>query len=274
MKLYRWRCSPAFSFSMTQTKEHIPHLFQCWEQISKRIRAVENIRLFLDFDGTLVSICPTPDDVKLHEKVRRVLGRLNRHPRVHVALLSGRRNAALRKYVHVPRIQLLGLYGWERDGGMVMPARTRKAVSRLRSILRSLPTEFPGVRLEDKGLSFGIHFRGASPLATRRAQIWARKLLIRIRADFTVIHGKLVWEIVPRQVKGKGLAVREFMKQLQPPFLPFYLGDDVTDEPVFKALRRGITIRVGPVLPTNAHFRLRDPGEVRIFLERLEKELR
>jgi trehalose 6-phosphate phosphatase len=258
---------------MSKAKNRIPHLFQCWQQISRRIRAAEDIRLFLDFDGTLVPICPAPKDVRLPESVRRILGRLSRHPRVHVALVSGRRNAALRRYVRVPRVQLLGLYGWERKGGIVLPARTRKALPRLRSALKSLPADIPGIRVEEKGVSFGIHFRGASAQATRRAQVWTRQFLLGIRADFTVIHGNRAWEIVPRQVKGKGLALREIMKDLRPPFLPIYLGDDLTDEPAFKVLRRGITIRVGPASPTSAHFRLRDPAEVRAFLERLEEDV-
>ena len=259
---------------MSKTKSRAPHLFQSWKQIKKRIRAAEDIRLFLDFDGTLVPICPTPKDVRLAEPVRRILGRLNRHPRVHVALVSGRRNAVLRKYIRVPHIELLGLYGWERNGGIVLPAGTRKALPRLRSVIRQLPAQIPGIRVEEKGVSFGIHFRGASPQPIRRAKIWARKFLTGIRADFSVIHGNRAWGIVPRQVKGKGLALHEFMKDLRTPFLPIYLGDDLTDEPAFKVLRRGITIRVGSSSPTNAHFGLSDPREVRAFLERLEKELR
>jgi trehalose 6-phosphate phosphatase len=67
--------------------------------------------------------------------------------------------------------------------------------------------------------------------------------------------------------------MREFIHGLQTPFLPIYLGDDLTDEPAFAALRRGITVRVAPVSRTKAHFRLGDPNEVRVFLERLEEEL-
>jgi trehalose 6-phosphate phosphatase len=258
---------------MSQTKTRIPNMFQCWEQISRRIRVAGDIRLFLDFDGTLVPICPSPNEVTLPEGVRRILDRLNRHPRVHVALVSGRRNASLRKYVRVPRIQLLGLYGWERNGAFVVPDRTRRALPKIRSVLGLLPAKFPGISIEEKGVSFGIHFRGASPRVARGAQIWARKFLTGIRADFSVIHGNRAWEIVPRQVKGKGLALRAFIKDLRTPFLPIYLGDDLTDESAFKVLRRGITIRVGHGAQTNAHFSLRDPGEVHGFLEKLEKEL-
>ena len=259
--------------SMSQTNTQVPHLFECWNQISERIRAAKDIRIFLDFDGTLVPFCPEPDDVKLPEAARRVLKKLATHSRVHVALVSGRRNAALRKYIRIPKIQLLGLYGWEKKGGLVLPARTRRALPSLRSVVKSVPAEFPGIRFEDKGVSFGIHFRGAPSETIHRARAWTRKLLVRVRKDFRVIQTSSAWEIVPRQVEGKGAALREFVKSLRRPFLPIYIGDDLTDEPAFSALRRGITIRVGSGVPTMAHFWLKDPEEVRIFLERLTESI-
>ena len=265
--------SRLFSLSKSPTNSHVPHLFTCWNQISRRIRATNDIRLFLDFDGTLASICPTAEDVKLSKITRLALARLSRHSRVHVAIVSGRRCAALRKHMRLSRIQFLGLYGWEKNGRLVLPRETRETLRRLRSVFRSLTVECPGVRVEGKGISFAVHFRGAPPEAERRAQVWIRRLLTRIQANFRLIQSSSTWEIVPRQVQGKGAAMREFLGRLRVPFLPIYVGDDLTDEPAFAAVRRGITVRVGPAARTNARFRLRDPEEVRIFLERLEEEL-
>lgn len=261
------------SFAMTQTKRGVPHLFDRWEQISKKIYAANDIRLFLDFDGTLVPYCDSPEDVKLSGEGRRILERLARHRRVHVAIVSGRRNAALRKYVRAPRVQLLGLFGWENSRGPALPYMTREAFRRLRSVLAPLHTSFPGVRVEDKGASYAVHFRGASPNVQRRAQLRIRRLLARSRPDFRVIRSNHACEIVPFHVLGKGVAMREFIRVLPAPFLPIYVGDDLTDEPAFMALRFGITVRVGPFSRTRAHFRLKDPAEVRIFLERLAEEL-
>jgi trehalose-phosphatase len=98
-------------------------------------------------------------------------------------------------------------------------------------------------------------------------------LVLHFRPIFHVIQTNNAWEIVPREVQGKGVAVRDYMRRLRARGLAIYLGDDLADEPAFLALRRGITVRVGPPSPTNAHFRLENPVEVNAFLERLEEEL-
>jgi trehalose 6-phosphate phosphatase len=256
-----------------QARGDVPHLFDSWDQISSRIRNADDIRLLLDFDGTLVPYCNAPEDVKLSAPSRRALVRLARDRRVHVAIVSGRRNAALRKYIHVPRVEFLGLFGWEKRGRSAIALPMRKALRGLRSEFALLPASFPGVRVEDKGISYSIHFRGASPDAPSRVQRRIRPLLSRIRNNFRMIHSNHAIEIVPREVQGKGVAMREFTRALQSPFLPIYIGDDLTDEPAFLALRRGITVCVGPFHRTSAQFRLKDPEEVRIFLERLAEEL-
>jgi trehalose 6-phosphate phosphatase len=258
---------------MTETRDHIPPLFDCWGKVSERIRAAIQIRVFLDFDGTLVRYYDRPEDVKLSGDCRRILERLSRHRRVRLAIVSGRRNAALRKYVRVPGLRLLGLFGWEKTGRAALPRKTKGALVGLRAVLAPLAASFPGIHLEDKGVSYAVHFREAPPDAQRRVRARIRGLVARLRPDFRLIQSDFACDIVPRQVQGKGAAMRDFIRRSRAPFLPIYIGDDLTDEPAFMALRRGITVRVGPVSRTKARFRLKNSEEVCTFLERLEGEL-
>lgn len=88
-----------------------------------------------------------------------------------------------------------------------------------------------------------------------------------------MLEGAKVWEIVPRQVDGKGPAIQRALGAEGRSLLPIYLGNDETDESAFRVLRRGVTVLVGRPQMTQARYRLRNPDEVRRFLERLEAAL-
>jgi trehalose-phosphatase len=87
------------------------------------------------------------------------------------------------------------------------------------------------------------------------------------------VHGHKVWELLPRQIDGKGSAVRALLAKLPPHTLPIFVGDDATDESAFGVLSHGLTIRVGKNPRTKARFRLRNPEEVKIFLGKLQAEI-
>jgi trehalose-phosphatase len=72
----------------------------------------------------------------------------------------------------------------------------------------------------------------------------------------------------------KGRAVLWLLNKLgadQPDVVPFYIGDDVTDEDAFRILtHRGLGILVGEHgEPTYAKFKLTDVDEMKRFLQQL-----
>jgi trehalose 6-phosphate phosphatase len=254
-------------------RSRLPHLFDHWEEFSRRVHDTNQIQLLLDFDGTLANFRVRPEQVRLSANARRALTRLVRHRSLRVAIVSGRRRAALRRQVQVPRVKLLGLYGWENKEGCHLPPKTAGMLSQVHAALADLPNTVPGIRLEDKGISLAVHFRGAWPQARRRAQARIRKSLTRWRGHLHIIRSHDVWDVAPRQVRGKGVAIHQALGSIRKTHLLIYLGDDLTDEPAFALLRNGIAVLVGPVRRTNARFRLRNPDEVCLFLKRLEAEL-
>lgn len=84
-----------------------------------------------------------------------------------------------------------------------------------------------------------------------------------------IVDGDRVWEVMPPENRGKGAAACHAWWLHAPDALPVYIGNDGTDESAFRELARGITIRVGPARLSRAHFRLRNPADVRRFLELL-----
>ena len=107
----------------------------------------------------------------------------------------------------------------------------------------------------------------------RRAQKCVRKALGTSNADLHVLRSNDVWDVLPKQVRGKGDALRKALRGAGRGVLPIFVGDDVTDESAFVALSKGITVLAGPQRKTYAQFGLRNPEEVCRFLEKLEAEL-
>lgn len=249
------------------------HLFGHWSDIARRLRAANRLALFLDFDGTLAPLKPRPGRVRLGAPIRRILGRLARHPQVRLYLISGRRLRDLRKRAGVRDAFYLGLHGWERRDGVRPSAVSQKALDRARRRIARRLGSLPGIWIEDKRFGLSIHHRAAGVRAASRARALVHATVKAEATQLRLLKGKKVWEILPREVVNKGAGVRAILAGLSRSVLPIYVGDDDGDEPAFAALRRGLTIRVGARGRTRARFRLSNPREVREFLQRVEAEI-
>jgi trehalose 6-phosphate phosphatase len=201
-----------------------------------------------------------------------VLRTLVQRPKARVFFISGRRRSDLAKRVGLPGCRYLGLFGFEST------ARTGRgqsaAVQRLRAQAEERVAGLPNVWIEDKGLAFVLHHRDAAPrvraLARRRVGLIVRSSTA-VR-QFESAHGV---EVVPRGVTGKGAVVSRLLRA---PALrhavPIYLGDDLSDEPAFRAARHGVTIQVGRPRPTAARYRLAGASDVRELLSVIAHALR
>ena len=251
-----------------------PHLFARWGDFRDRMAAAKHLALVLDFDGTLVPIRRRPTQARLAGGTRRVLERLARRPRLNVFLVSGRRLADLRRRAGVSGARFGGLHGWEKEGGRGGLPELRRTFRALKRLLDRRLAGLRGIEIEDKGCALSVHYRGASRGTASRMQAILGETLDSFDGRVRVLEGKKVWEVLPRENRGKGSAVRSLVKRMPPGTLTMYLGDDTSDEAAFAALRRAVTVFVGGgSVPTRAQYRLRGPAEVRRFLERLDGEI-
>jgi trehalose-phosphatase len=87
-------------------------------------------------------------------------------------------------------------------------------------------------------------------------------------------YGKKIFELQPQIDWNKGKALLSLLRTLkldEEDVMPFYIGDDVTDEDAFRAVKGrgiGIVVRDQPY-ETAAVYRLKNPNEVGEFLKRL-----
>ena len=257
---------------MTATPHSTPHLFADWESISCRIRSRKRVAMFLDFDGTLVRLAPTPDQVRVEERTRSVLKRLARRHGITLVIISGRRRAELQHYIALPNLTYLGLYGWEGNGRIRLPLSVREALA---CTILDVAAKFPaksGVWVEPKGGTFSVHLLGASPETRLRVRELAEKLVRARRGTLKLIANLRDLEVAPALIGDKGAGVRKILRAPSVRgALPIYFGDDLSDEPGFAAARAGISVLVGKRRATQAKFCLRGPAEVTEALSRMEE---
>lgn len=227
--------------------------------------------LFLDLDGTLAEIAPSPDAAALHPEAAALLPRLVPAFSGRVAVVSGRSIDTLERMLPpaalAAGLALAGTHGLEvrSAGATVAGARPAPGLAAAGRALAGLVSADSRLLVEDKRLSVALHYRGAPE---REAEL--RKGAARIAAEcgLSVQTGKMVVEL---RTPGpdKGGAVRRLMRE--PPFAgskPWVIGDDDTDEAGFAAAADlgGQGIRVGPASQTCAPFRLADVSAVTAWL--------
>ncbi|HXA77497.1 MAG TPA: trehalose-phosphatase [Candidatus Acidoferrales bacterium] len=248
-----------------------------WPEIRAQLRSGDRWALFLDFDGTLVRLRNRPGDVTMPLGVRRVLRRLVQNSNVFVAIVSGRKLEVLRDMVGVEGIRYFGLHGGERDAApAALSQESALALECARYTARVQLGALPGIWIEDKGLTFSVHHRDAKAATSETARATLLNFLSPWKSSLHVLQGSKVWEVLPREIPGKHVAVQDVLSGLPASTVVIYAGDDGTDEPAFVALGNQITIRVGCTrhTETRARYCLAAPPEMLRFLTRLERELR
>jgi trehalose 6-phosphate phosphatase len=189
----------------------------------------ESDALFLDIDGTLLDIAPSPDRVIVPHGLIETLHTLHRKMAGALALVSGRPLTCVEKLLDAGDLPAAGSHGSEwrmADGAPILQAPVLPP-----QILHLIKKEFEqdtALLIEDKTYSLAIHYRQKPE---RRAEIEAflDRLIAGQSEPLAVMAGKLVFEIV-RPEYNKGAAVAAFMKH--PVFSgrrPLFLGDDITD---------------------------------------------
>lgn len=228
---------------------------------------------FLDMDGTLIDLADTPAAARTDPCLLDLIGGLQAACQGAVALVSGRAMADLDSRMHGLTLPLAGQHGLERRdaaGNHYRHATPPAAKGDIEGRLRPVLDRYPGLLLEDKGLSLALHYRRAPQLAGYAHRLL--RALVHGEADrggeaLQLQKGKRVLEVKPAGF-DKGTAIEAFLDEA--PFRgrrPVFIGDDITDEHGFAVVNRrgGISIKVGKGR-SQARYRLRDVNAVRSWL--------
>lgn len=261
---------------MTPGTPTLPSGLDSMEQIAGRL-AGKRAAVFLDYDGTLTPIVSRPELAVLSDEMRATLERLAAV--CTVAIVSGRDRLDVEGLVKVDGLVYAGSHGFDivGPGGLDMQheegARYRPILEQAADEIEQRVGGIEGVLIERKKYAVAIHYRLVADEHLPRIDA-AVDEVAAAHPELRRTGGKKVYELRPKLEWHKGKAVLWLLEALDldhPDVVPFYLGDDETDEDAFRALAdRGVGVMVAEDPgATSAHYLLRDPGEARVFLDRL-----
>jgi trehalose 6-phosphate phosphatase len=232
--------------------------------------ATRDCCLFLDVDGTLLHIATRPDLVEVDPPLLELLRSLERRCDGALALISGRPIVELDEMFEPLFLAIAGVHGCERrdaQGHWLKPQFEEDGFVRFRQELVQGLSGLEGLIIEDKRYALALHYREHPGLESPLRDVLA-SLSPSLPVHLQIIEGDEVIEIKPAS-HDKGTAIEAFLQEA--PFAgrhPIFIGDDLTDQDGFAAVRRqmGLAIAVGSNV--NSEWRLDGPEDVRRWLAR------
>ena len=264
-----------------QRMSEVPNALEVFDQIGGLLAGCRP-GVFLDYDGTLSAIVSDPGAATLVEGAAEALKSLA--AQCLIAVIGGRDLVDVQARVGVPAIWYAGSHGFELtapDGSHHQndsAAAAIPALERAATELHDRVSDIPGIRLEHKHFALAVHYRNVAPRQV--GDIVAATHQVGQQQGLRVTTGRKVIELRPDIDWDKGSTLRWIMERSSDrgPLLAIYIGDDLTDEDAFDAVRSdgiGIVVRHSEDgdRPTAARFALNNPSDVPVLLNRLASAL-
>ncbi len=231
--------------------------------------------IFLDYDGTLTSFHKNPQEATPNDELYQILNELIADEKNTVTIISGRDRHTLEKWFADVPINLICEHGvWLRKYGedwQTLSNINNDWMPMIRPVLERFVDRTPGSFIEEKNYSLVWHYRKAEPEQSLiRANELKDELLELVgNLNLEIMEGSKVIEVKSGGI-NKGIAANQFIHNGQFDFL-MAMGDDWTDEYMFKELpNEAITIKVG-IQRTSAKYKLESVNSVRKFLNNIGK---
>lgn len=254
--------------SLEAALDHLP-------DIQQRVQN-KRVAVFLDYDGTLTPIVARPELAVLSEEMRQTIIALSH--RCTVAIISGRARPDVEKMVQIEGLYYAGSHGFDIKGpGLeLVPPEIRPILPKIAHAYEELVAatrDISGCLVENKTYALAVHFRLCDPAVVPNLEALVDAIVAK-EASLRKTGGKMIFEIRANLPWDKGRALDYFLSALHlsgSEVLPFYFGDDETDEDAFRAIAtKGIGILVSESAQDSAaSYRLRNVAEVQSFLDLL-----
>ena len=250
------------------------------EEVLHKIKAYRYIFFFLDYDGTLVEFKDDPEQALPSEKVKNLISELSLKDNIITTIVSGRTiNNLLRffKDIDSQKINWVGIHGAQfkyKNSDITLSDDVKKSIpfiEDLRKQVFGIIKNIPCFNIEDKKVSFAIHYRKC-----RGDNLLYLDTIIDLIKNFTknkpidYLRMKKVIEIKSKNI-NKGNSLKKIKKRYSKlnPSINICIGDDVTDNYLFKSNKEGININVGTgyLKEIDTEYFLKNVGDVHYFLQ-------
>jgi len=243
------------------------------QSIISRYAKTQKRIIFLDYDGTLVDFASNIEQATPDEELYALLQQLTEDPANRIVLVSGRKHENLEKWFGKVNMDIIAEHGaWLKKRGTnwhKMPGLSAQWKHDILPVLETYVDRTPGTLIEEKSFSLVWHYRKAQKgLGELRAgELMNNLKYIATDKGLQLLPGNKVVEIKNVEI-NKGKAAMMLIDGTEYDFI-MALGDDYTDEDIFKALpESAITIKIGNNVSA-AKFYLRTPWEARKLLKNM-----
>jgi trehalose-phosphatase len=242
------------------------------------LKKSRNRALLLDYDGTLAPFVVERNKAFPYPGVPVVLKDIIQEGYTRLVIITGRRLDDILPLLGLEQSpEIWGSHGGERllqDGTYRKASLPTIASDCLESALRWMNKRGWHDHVEKKPLGVAVHWRGAGPAKVKELQ----DELLEVLPKFTAGAGLSIHafdgglELRSSEI-GKGEAVRTILGEMETQTVAAYLGDDLTDEDAFEALKKYSSQSLGVLVRerlrnTKADVWVRPPGELMDFLRR------
>ncbi len=243
------------------------------QQILFEYKKAKKRLILLDYDGTLSPLQKMPAMAAPDQALLKLLNDLTADAGNEVVVISGRDAQTLDNWLGGLPISLVAEHGAavKRKGEEWKEQATMSAEwkDRVRPLMQLYVNRCAGSFIEEKKSTLAWHYRNTHPeLGFSRSRELRNSLLqLTANTSLQIVDGNKVLELRMIGV-DKGATALNMLKLIEPDFV-FCIGDDTTDEDMFRALQgKGHTVKVGRG-NTAAAFTILSQNDVFPFLRRL-----
>ncbi|WP_373998749.1 bifunctional alpha,alpha-trehalose-phosphate synthase (UDP-forming)/trehalose-phosphatase [Bdellovibrio bacteriovorus] len=247
---------------------------ESWPKPLHKALQTRKMKVVLDYDGTVVALAKRPELATLLEETKHLL--LSLHEKMEVFVISGRSKEFLEsQFVDMP-IGLAAEHGaYFKFPGEAWQSRIASEIQawypQIEKVMNDYSDRVPLAWVEKKSASLVWHFRQSpADFANFQAKKLHDELQIGMANEpVSIAMGSNIVEAKAIEC-NKGSFLRWLLQLGNTDAGSIIcIGDDRTDEDMFRALGdTGFSIKVGPGI-TEAHYRLRNQKEVIAFLHEL-----